>query len=259
MKAGQDIEKNWWTDKAIQIPKGLLLPGVTGEELAVYAKMKGFGPEARSSIGGLSQRLDWSPAKTRTHQQSLWKKGWITLISGGTNGTPRQWWMGSAPGDQPPQELVSRLTKTMRLPPQAYENHQGDEKAAPGKPLPQTNNTNQTNNDNSKQATKGRGKHPEQDAFWKKAEATWEAKHPGVKLEWPGLTGFPTALWNALETLKADELARRWENMVLDPFSRPSMMSLCKDPNAWVARREGKQTPARAFHAPSTDWRPRAN
>lgn len=123
-------ENFWWEDKAIQLPKGLLIVGVPGEALAVYAKMKGFGKEARSSIGALSKRLGWSTGKTRTWQRWLEENKWIVLLKEGENKKPREWWLCSNPSEQP-----SRVPKTDTLPPQ----EQGAENPPPGKPIPEAN------------------------------------------------------------------------------------------------------------------------
>ncbi len=116
-------EKFWWEDKTVQVPKGLAIKGVSGEAVGVYFKMKGFGAETRCSLAALATRLGWSVAKTRKYQNELLTAGWIVLLveghGGGKEGEkaiPRQWWMCSAPGETPPQELVARVSKNGTLP-----------------------------------------------------------------------------------------------------------------------------------------------
>ena len=140
-------EKNWWDDKTIQIPKGLLIKGVSGEAVAVYAKMKGFGVDVRCSLAALSQRLGWTDVKTRKHQNELREKGWIVLLAeghgGGKTGSkaePRIWYMCANAGEQVPQELLSRVSKFDTLESKGIEN-QGSRNSIPktNKEVLQTN------------------------------------------------------------------------------------------------------------------------
>ena len=254
-------EKFWWDDKTIQIPKGLLIKGVPGEATAVYAKMKGFGVDVRCSLRALATRLDWTEPRVRIWQRWLWERRWIVLLKEGENRSPREWWMCSAPGELPPQELVARVSKNGTLPPQATENRQGDENPAPGKTAPEANKVLQANNEVLKTPPDKPAKHPDQDAFWSTAKAIWAAKHNGAVLAWPkDAKGFNGRLSDELERLGGTELARRWGNCVNDPWSRPSLRAFILDTDKWITAREakGKPTPGgRAFHpAAGSDWRP---
>ena len=79
----------------------------------------------------------------------------------------------------------------------------------------------------------------------------------GQPLRWPRLTGYPKALHAALEELGATELARRWQIMLADPFSRPSLMGLVTEPDKWTTPRTAGGN-ARPFHnpAPVDDFKP---
>lgn len=98
----------------------------------------------------------------------------------------------------------------------------------------------------------GNGKHPEQDSFWAKAEAIWEKKNPGKKLNWPRMNGFPKDLYAALESFGAEELARCFSNMVNDPFSQPDIFYFMKQPQKWVNARKA-QGQARSFNSPQVE------
>ena len=104
-------EQSWWDDKTIQIPKGLLIKGVSGEAVAVYAKMKGFGKDVRCSMGALALRLEWSVPKTRKYQKELQDKGWIVLVCEGEASKPRVWFMASNAGELPPREIFPGVSK----------------------------------------------------------------------------------------------------------------------------------------------------
>ena len=254
----ETAEKYWWTDKTVQIPKEVTIPGLPGEAKAVYLVMKSFGPESRAGLKALATRLVWSIDRARTWQQHLWEKGWIWLLTegqgaAGGKGTPRQWWVASAPFEGPPQELVERVCKNATLPPQPWQNQEALEKGAPSKSPPETNK--------APQAIKKSLsiKHEQQDAFWIKAQAIWQEKNPGDKLPWPAVTGFPAALFKALESWGGTELARRWENMVNDPFSLPDLADCVRRPERWINRRTKGGASARTFHSPEHFIPPRAD
>lgn len=82
------------------------------------------------------------------------------------------------------------------------------------------------------------GKHPDQDRWWKGAQAIWEAKHLGKELQWPVGKAFNIELTKALTNLGADELNRRWENLVNDPWATASLRTLLSDPDKYITRRE---------------------
>lgn len=256
-KASDFTEKNWWVDKAIQLPKGLLLPGVSGEAVAVYAHMKSFGPAAAASLKAIAHRMGWKAPRVRKYQAELWKKGWITLLAEGVGAieesNPRQWWMASNEMEPPPQELVDRVSKNATLPPQAYKIQQAAENPAPQNSVPEANKDPQANKDLPKQPKKG--VHPEQDAFWQMAKDIWKAKHPTEPFTWPNFTSFPKKLYEALETFKANGLAIRWKNMMEDPFSLPDLMSLVSNPNRWAQPRKGPVN-GRPFNQPEAPWAP---
>ena len=270
-------EKSWWVDKTIQIPKGLLIEGVTGEEVAVYCEMKSFGPEAKSSLGALSKRLGWSPKKTRTHQAGLWEKGWIQLLKEGKNNQPRHWFLCTSPFEIPPVELKVTLGITGIFPLSCpgitqgtqnghpAQNSQGGEIGAPPKPTPEANKGLQANNeiqdtsDKVQPAPKGAlSKHPDQDLFWKQAKEIWQKKF-GQELTWPSMKGFPSKLTEALNKYGCAELLRRFENMVLDPWAKKSLFFFVNDPDQHITRREANTggKGARGFHQPELkDWEP---
>jgi hypothetical protein len=133
-------QESWWIDKVILLPKGLLTADVTGEELAVYAKMKGFGAEVRCGLEALSTRLGWEVKKVRRHQNELWKKGWIFLMREGANRKPRFWFLATKPFEYPPVEKFQELgiTDVPTQPWQGADNGQGDEKAPPANPAPES-------------------------------------------------------------------------------------------------------------------------
>lgn len=148
MSAAPDY--NWHQDKTILVPKGLLIEGVCGEELAVYCKMKSFGPEARASLKALATRLDWDEKKVRKFQASLWKKGWIYLMVEGGNKKPRHWYLANNAGELPPPEILEAATKGVPVPPQMYQGTQigqGADFVPPTNPVPETNKETQTNKD----------------------------------------------------------------------------------------------------------------
>lgn len=257
-------EKYWWEDKTIQIPKGLLIAGVPAEATGTYAKMKGFGAEVRCGLKALAVRCDWAEATARRWQGWLWENGWIVLLREGENKEPRQWWMNSAPGELPPQEVVTRVSKNGTLPPQGILFNQGDEKAAPGKTLPKANKALQANKDSNNQANKdGGGKHPDQDAFWTEAKAHWKAR-TGSALHWPGqgdqpaFKDFQGKLAAALTTLGKEEMLRRWFNMLNDDFTKAlSLRAFFADLAAWAGepRKKGAGPGARPFHQPTVTER----
>lgn len=265
-----DVEKNWWEDKTIQIPKGLLIPGASGEEVAVYAHMKSFGAEARSSLKALAHRLGWTEARTRQHQQSLWQKQWIVLLREGENKEPRQWWMCSNAGEQPPQELVTRVSKNATLPPQAMIFPQGAENPAPEKSIPKANKSPQANNNFSDQPNNGdppkqvgKGRPAGQDEFWRFAQPTFKAI-TGQALSWPRTPTFQKQMKDGLETHGVEELCRRWDNYLVDPYAQSrSLLGFFYDLDKWINKRQ-KLTGApngntRTFHQPASDWKPSGN
>lgn len=139
---------DWWTDKTILIPKGLLIEGVTGEELAVYAKMKSFGPQARASLKALSLRLGWDEKKVRKYQASLWEKGWLFLMTEGGNKKPRHWYLANKPGEQPTPEILAAATGGAMVPKQPFQGTQNGHPAdfvPPTKSVPETDKGSQTN------------------------------------------------------------------------------------------------------------------
>ena len=154
-------EQNWWKDKTIQVPKGLLLSSVPGEAFAVYGKMKGFGAEVRHGLDALADRLAWGIDKTRDWQKWLWAKQWIWLLREGENKEPRHWWMSDNAGDAPPADVIAKICKNGVLPKQLVVDNQGGENTHPaqnahpaenpggGKSGPKTNKITQTNNNSS--------------------------------------------------------------------------------------------------------------
>ncbi len=265
-----ETEKNWWEDKTIQIPKGLLIPGATGEEVAVYAHMKSFGAEARSSLKALAHRLGWTESRTRQHQQSLWQKGWIVLLREGENKEPRQWWMCANAGEQPPQELVTRVSKNATLPIQGMLFQQADENSAPEKPAPKANKVLQANkvfsdqpNNEDPPVKVGKGRPAGQDEFWKFAQITFKAI-TGQALSWPRTPTFQKQMTEGLTQHGVEELTRRWDNYLADPYAQSrSLLGFFFDLDKWITRRTkltgAANGNARSFHQPETDWKPSGN
>jgi len=259
----EKTEKYWWTDKTLQTPKEIWIPGTPGEAKAVYGTMKGFGPESRAGIDAVAKRLDWTVPKTRTWQKVLWSLGWITLLREGENQEPRQWWMASYPFEQPPQELVARVSKNGTLPPQAYGKAQGAGNPAPGKPVPEANKALEPNKGLDKEQTnKTSVKHPDQDQAWADLKAVWTKKHlSAAPLAWPAKTmkNWQVLLTAELLRLGREELVRRWSNMVNDPWVQASLRAFIQDTDKWVTLREKGATNARAFNQPAADtWTPSA-
>jgi hypothetical protein len=255
-----DIEKNWWDDKTIQIPKFLSLPEFCGEEVGVYFKMKSFGIDARSSLKALAIRLDWTEERARKWQRSLWeKRAIVLLVEGrglvdGDKGQPRQWWMCSNQGEMPPQEIIERVCKTLTLPSQAWDLSKPLENEAPLKALPEANKIPQANKDLIKQANKEK-----QDNFWKWAKKLWKDKFPDAPdLGWPVGGTFNKNLATALDRIEVEELLKRWGNMLNDPWVQPSLRSFVFDPDKWVNRRMAGSSQPRKFHTPEPDqeWSP---
>lgn len=222
IKSAAAGEVNWWRDKSILLPKGLLLSDVCGEEIAVYAKMKSFGEDARSSIQALARRLDWSISKTRKWQKSVWQKKWLVLLTEGTGPTasvkksvPRQWWMCSNAGEVPPQDVVDRVCKNGTLPPQGYDFE------APLKPSPKTDKSLQSNkktisSDAPQQPEKPRKAsnplHIQAAGLLETFKGCWEQQFKGQKyIKGPG--DFKQCLGLAEQGVTSEDLqlrARRW-------------------------------------------------
>lgn len=100
------------------------------------------------------------------------------------------------------------------------------------------------------------GKHPDQDAFWAEAKATWAAKHPGAELAWPARTmrDWQMHLTAELIRLGGPELGRRWKNCATDPWAKPSLRAFILDTDKWItARGPAGAAPGRAFNRPESD------
>jgi hypothetical protein len=108
-------------------------------------------------------------------------------------------------------------------------------------------------------AVAGNGKHPDQDSFWESAKASFSLKNSGAELGWPrDAKGFNKNLTAELTRLGGVELARRWDNMVNDPWATASLRNFIMDTDKWIKRREKLTggTNARPFNQPKTDWQP---
>lgn len=172
--------EDWWSDKTILLPKGLLIEGVCGEELAVYAKMKSFGPQARASLKALALRLGWDEKKVRKYQASLWEKGWIFLMVEGGNKKPRHWYLANDPGEQPTDEILQAAAKGAMIPKQPFQgtqNRQGTDFVPPTKSAPETNKVFQTNNTPSIEAEAKKAKGQAIGILLKTFKDLWEAKY----------------------------------------------------------------------------------
>ena len=125
---------------------------------------------------------------------------------------------------------------------------------------PLQSSSKETVQDKTKSTTAPKGAliHPDQGIFWTKAKETWKQKF-SQDLVWPKIKGYPQKLVEALTQYGAAELGRRWENMVLDPWSRPDLVSFVFNPDKWITRREANTggKGARGFNQPELkDWEP---
>ncbi len=176
-------EMNWWDDKVILLPKGLLTQDVTGEELAVYAKMKGFGKEARAGLDALATRLGWEVKKVRRHQNELWRKGWLFLMREGANRKPRYWFLATKPFEEPPAEKWAELglLGLEAVPVQIYQgaqNGQGAQISPPPNPAPEASKVLQASKETlDKRAKRTHAKQPEADRLQAVFKEAWEGRY----------------------------------------------------------------------------------
>lgn len=250
-------EKQWWEDKTIQLPKGLLIRGATGEAVAVYAHMKGFGADVRCSLGALALRLGWGAAKTRRHQNELWALRWIWLLregaGAGKKGNPRHWWMSANAGDPPPQEIVERVSKNGTLPDQ-LEGYVLREplgfRGAP-KPSPEANKNFQTNKASSSKRSKENppaGAGARANALRLKFETRYQATH-GKPMTPPKFNWVSRAEADLVQAHGLEEMLKRVDHYFLDPFrSTHPYSTFLSRPDDWAQLRKklGAEQPAEA-------------
>lgn len=221
---------------------GLLESPLTGNAKLCYAVMWSFGQESWAAVPSIARRMSAAENTVRKAQSELQAAGWIKLLEDSKGGSSKTW------------EMVPPTLQDVKGYPSPDEGSTLQDVKG-NKEGKQVLNKEKTNT-----APKGAvSKHPDQDEFWTLAQKAWVVKFPeSAALGWPRMTGFPKALYAALDRLGAKELARRWSNMVMDPFSRPDLHALVHNPDKWMDLRTGKAPTARPFNSPppSGDRRP---
>ncbi len=229
----------------------LLESDLTEHARICYVAMTSFGRESRAGKEAIRRRMGVKSLSTvKAAQAELARTGWIKRLAMGGGLKPTEWDVYNKPhnGQLP---LLGNETPG-RTATGAY--------SAPGgaaeRPTPGREAAPKQEYKHELKQEKRAGVHPDQDAFWTEAKATWASKHPGAELAWPARTmrDWQMHLTAELIRLGGPELGRRWKNCATDPWAKPSLRAFILDTDKWItARGPAGAAPGRAFNRPESD------
>lgn len=214
-----------------------------------YVAMTSFGKESRAGKESIRRRMGVKSLSTvKAAQAELIKAGWIKRRVMGGGIKPTEWEVFQRPfdgqlpllGDETPGRNAPQLPSAPEI---------STQRPAPGhEAAPKQEYKHESN-----QEKLHKGKHPDQDQFWKFAEATFKVS-TGQALLWPPAKGFQKQMTDALTTLGVEELSRRWDIYLAYPFGQKSPLGFFYDLNKW-AKLQTSSGGQRAFVQPTTDWK----
>jgi hypothetical protein len=252
-----------------------------GDEFAVYAVMKSFGPRAEAKVETLAARLRWPAARVRSAQRSLEKAGWLVLVREGKRlkkdiYLPRLWWVRWSKDEVAPQPEEVGVTNLG--PPTSVTHEKGLRKKAPlkvGSPKnggAETDKALKTDKANKTERDKEKGNSGKKNPL--SAATPTPTGHEALALMNPayrakhGVDLHPSSAADCLAAWRVygDDLVPAWTRFVADPGTRGRMdltrhpiPIFTSQPNLWATPPAVVGTdPVKAAEAQAAQARARA-